>query len=150
MAHEPGTVMKPLVVLGHAPDDCWQWQSVINRDGTAVKQYHGRTIPARRWIWIQLFGTIPAALVVTNTCNNKACVNPHHLRACTQAQACQGSVQTVLLPGDVIDIKRAKKTANQYTATKLAAQKGCSPQTIRDIWRGRSWRVMRTTKEKAA
>lgn len=149
MSHEPGTVMKPLVALGKTPDDCWQWLGAIGTQGCAHKQYHGRQILAKRWMWIQLFGVIPEGLVITNTCNDKTCVNPFHLRACTQADACRGSVQTVLLPADVVEIKRAKKTRNQFTATKLAAQMGCSVQTIRDIWRGRSWRNAKVDPNKA-
>ncbi|GAA0721572.1 HNH endonuclease signature motif containing protein [Dokdonella soli] len=139
MSHEPGAVLKPLVKLGRDPADCWTWLANVDVGGVASKQFGGKRMPARRWMWAQLFGPIPDGLVVTTACGSKTCVNPHHLRACTQADACRASVNTSLLPADVIDIKRAKKDAGPNTARVLADKHGCSPQTIRDIWKRRSW-----------
>jgi hypothetical protein len=62
-----------------------------------MKTIDGKTMPARRWAWMQFFGPITPGFVITNTCQNKACVNPWHLRMCTQAEANRGSVQTILL-----------------------------------------------------
>jgi len=153
MSHEPGITLKPLVKLGRDPGACWTWLGKINELGTAIKQFNGKAIPARRWMWEQLFGPIGAGIVITTRCNDKACINPFHLRACTQAEANQASVQTLLLPHDVVDIRRARKDKGPNTARVLAEKYSVSPQTIRDIWARRSWakkRIRRKAKSNVA
>lgn len=140
MSHEPGTTIKPLVRLGKSPADCWEWLGHINENGCACKQFSGKKLVARRWMWMQLFGPIPDSIVITTTCNNGACVNPHHLFATDQTGATRNGIGSHLLPQDVIEIRRAKKTKGRYTASHLAEKHGVSPTTIRDIWNGKSWK----------
>ncbi len=139
--HQPGMILKPLIAFGRTPSDCWTWLGNHDAAGVPTKTYLGQHMPARRWLWMQLFGPVPDGLVITTmpVCGNKACMNPQHFRACHQAHANRASVQTVLMPADVIEIRRAKKDRGPNTARVLAEKIGCSQQAIRDIWRGRSW-----------
>lgn len=147
--HLPGAVLKPLVKLGRAPDDCWSWLGRIDENGCAMKQFHGVLIPARRWVWMQLFGPIPAGKVITEIRGNRQCTNPFHLRCCTQAEACRATSATTMLAADVAEIRscllRSKQIAEAY-----ADRFGVSPQTIRDIWRNDSWCAPRPFKLPAA
>ena len=140
--HKPGAILKPLVAFGRTPEDCWRWLGNHDETGVPTKTYLGKHMPARRWLWIQLFGPIPEGLVVTTmpVCGNKACMNPWHFRACHQADANRAGVGTVFLPADVVEIKRAKKHRTPCTARILAERYGCSVIAIRDIWSGRTWR----------
>lgn len=133
----PGQTMRPLVKLGRAAGDCWQWLGPVSNVGHGKKTFGGRDIPAHRWLWEQLFGPIPDGLVVYSTCESKACINPHHLACGTMADAVRGSVGTKLLPADVLEIKAAEQSAN---AARFYADKfEVSPQLIRDIWRDDAW-----------
>lgn len=135
-----GQVVKPLVRLGKNPDDCWSWLGPVCSLGHGKKTFAGRDIVAHRWLWEQLFGPIPKGLVVYTTCPSKACVNPHHLACGTQAAACRASVQTKLLPGDVLEIQMAKEDAGPNTARLLAEKFDVNPGAIHAIWRGTTWR----------
>lgn len=139
--HQPGAILKPLIAFGKTPDDCWRWLGNHDDGGVPTKQYLGQHMPARRWLWIQLFGPIPEGLVITTmpACGNKACMNPQHFRACFQAEANRAGVGSVLTPADVIEIRRASKDKGPNTARVLSERIGCSQQAIRDIWRRRSW-----------
>ena len=139
----PGQTIKPLVRLGRGPDDCWTWLSHIAATGHAKKTWHGRDVHAPRWLWELLFGPIPAGAVVYSTCASKSCINPHHLACGLQAEANRASINTKLLPADVIDIRNAKATAGQHTAAQLADRYGVTAGVIREIWAGTTWKRAR-------
>ena len=145
----PGQTLKPLVLLGRDPADCWQYLGAKTSDGYGKKTVGDRTVSAGRWIWETLFGPLPAGLVVSTTCGTHGCLNPHHLRACTQADANRAGVGATLLPGDVVEIKRAKKLRTLGTATALAQRYGCSKREIFDIWGGRALGEPGTRNKKA-
>lgn len=140
MGHPVGAVLKALVKIGRRADDCWDWLGVVNTNGQPQKQLGGKQLPARRWLWGQLFGPVPDGLVVTNTCGKLTCCNPAHLRCCFQAEANRAGAGVVLLPGDVAEIRAAAKTKHPNTAVLLAERYGVTPSTIRDVWRRRSWK----------
>lgn len=139
--HLPGMILKALIRLPSDPNDCWIWLGNISPEGVPTKQYLGKHMPARRWLWLQLFGPIPDGLVVTTmpTCGNKACMNPYHFRACHQADANRNGIGAIFTPADVVEIKRAGKDKTPCTAQILAEKYGCSTIAIRDIWSGRTW-----------
>lgn len=153
MPHAHGTVLKPLVRLGKSPDACWEWLSVVNNNGVAEKQFAGRKVPARRWLWEQLFGPIPEGYVIAQLCGTTTCINPHHLKCTTFAEAARLGTNTTLSAGDATAIraarralvKDAKAKGKPYSlkalAKQLAAQHDVSIYTIRDVWRGDTWKA---------
>lgn len=135
----PGQTVKPVVQLPKDPAACWAWLGPVSATGHGHKTFCGRIVGAHRWMWEQLFGPIPPGLVVFHTCDRKDCVNPHHLRLGSQAEANRGAVHAVLTAADVAEIRRHRDSKNRETARVLAELMGVSPQTIRDVWRGASW-----------
>jgi len=140
MSHEPGVTLKPLVKLGKEPGDCWTWTGSIDDGGYGRKQFAGKSMLAHRWLWMQLFGSIPDGLVVSHKCGNHACVNPHHLQAMTQAENCRQGITASLTPADVVEIRRAKRHGGVNMRQHLADRYGVAPSTISDIWGRKSWR----------
>lgn len=135
-----GQVLKPRVRLGKEPGDCWEWIGSLNSLGYPGKTDGGKSTTGQRWLFQQLFGPLPAALSVRMKCGNRICMNPHHMEIVTLADAQRSGDNAVLLPGDVREILRMKKCRGPGVAKSLAERLGCSEQTIRDIWRGDTWR----------
>ena len=139
MSHAPGSTLRALVKLGRDPADCWLWLGKIDANGYAIKQFNGKPIPARRWMYEQLFGPIPVGLVATTKCGSKQCTNPFCLRLTTQADAVRAGDGTILTSGDIVEIRKQKGLGGDKMAGILAERYGVSPFTIRDIWRRSSW-----------
>lgn len=136
----PGQTVKPQVKIGRNPGDCWEWIGPKTAAGYGKKTFHKRDLMAHRWMWEQLFGPIPQGLVVHHECQNPGCVNPHHLRVCSQAENVREAVTSKLTAGDVLEIKRSKpEVRSPHLADTLAQRHGCSRQLIFDIWGGRAW-----------
>lgn len=138
---ETGQTTKPMVEIGKRTEDCWKWMGKTLPAGYGCKTVNGKSVLAHRWMWEQLFGPIPHGLVIHHECQNPNCVNPHHLRACTQAENCRESVTTLLHPQDVVEIRRARKQEGPSLRKHLAEKFGCSQQLISDIWNRKAWRT---------
>lgn len=140
MAHEPGSTIKPVVALPRNPADCWTWLSSVTA-GRAMKTVGGKATTAARWMWSQLFGPIPAGMVVFHTCGEKTCINPHHLRCGYQAEANRSAAHVTLTPADVRHLRSIPlgERSTQRTRTE-AMQLGVQPAAIRDVWRNSTWR----------
>lgn len=68
-------------------DECWEWRGGRDQNGYGIigkgKRHSGRW-QAHRLSWTLYNGPIPMGLVLDHICCNPPCVNPAHLRVCTQ------------------------------------------------------------------
>lgn len=133
-----GARFKPLVRLGKAPNDCWEWIGNVNkRTGYGKKQWYGKTVLAHRWVWEMFFGKIPEDKVINHKCSNRSCVNPAHLEVVTPIENFRHGNSTKLTPEIVRAIRESEPQWGDRN--RIAKKYGVTPSTVSDIRYGRSW-----------
>ena len=60
-------------------NECWNWLASIGSNGYGSFRYNGGMEDAHRVAWKLIVGKIPKGKLVLHKCNNKRCVNPHHM-----------------------------------------------------------------------
>ena len=66
--------------------DCWVWQRAKDSKGYGrFKREEGRNTSAHRIGYDLAKGPVPPRLVIDHLCRNRACCNPDHLEAVTNA-----------------------------------------------------------------
>lgn len=65
---------------------CWIWQKALTAAGYGQGWDGSRVVKAHRWMYERLVGPIPHGHVLDHLCNQRACVNPVHLRPVEQRE----------------------------------------------------------------
>jgi hypothetical protein len=136
--------------------DCWEWQAAKQKNsGVPVIRYEGRHYCARRAIAKELGHNLEGK-IVTQTCGNKACVNPDHIKVMTKsALQKRTNSQTVYYQSitrrqkcSAARRKSAKLTPEKAEAIRndprpqrvIAEEYGITQPTVSSIKRQRMWR----------
>lgn len=133
---------------------CWEWTGSKRRFGYGSIQEcgkDGRYLQAHRLSYQMHVGPIPDGFFVMHKCDNPSCVNPDHLqigtpRDNTQDMIAKGRKNVVAPVGEkngksklTEDLARYIKSSSSTNA-QLARELNLSPNCIRGVRTGRTWR----------
>lgn len=131
--------------------DCWEWQGTVTNNGYGEVLVDGKKHLAHRASWRLRRGEIPEGMCVCHTCDNRICVNPHHLFLGTRGD----NIKDMDLKGRRVNTPHlgekhggAKLTEDQVyeilasmdTQVSLGKRYGVRQTTISRIKRRESWK----------
>lgn len=137
---------------------CWLWSGAPG-DSSKTGQYgrfriNGPQEKAHRASWLLYRGDIPDGLHVLHSCDNPACVNPHHLFLGTNLdnvmdRVSKGRSGWESRPGEAHPMSRlteadVRSIRTRYAAgtrgRALAKEYGVNPATVSEIITRRKWK----------
>jgi hypothetical protein len=129
-----------------APDACWEWQGLRNRDGYGRVSKNGANTSAHRFAYTVAVGEIPSGMFVCHACDNRLCCNPAHLWLGTAADnnhdrdAKGRSRYAKTLTPEQVAQARSEVAAGVTSLAELGRRFGVSAETIRAAVRGQTHR----------
>lgn len=132
-------------------NECWGWNSVLDRHGYGEFSVGHTKYIASRMAWIVSNGDIPRGLCVLHSCDNPACVNPKHLHLGTkQDNSTEMSIRGRSTTGerssfarltwDKVKEIRRKFHNEKMGCVKLYKEYGVCRRTIENIVYNKTWK----------
>lgn len=138
--------------ISDEPSACWVWQKGLSRKGYGSFSANGKSVQAHRYSYEIAFGAIPDNLCVCHRCDNRRCVNPHHLWLGTNADNTRDKMQkgrhvvafgvkqanAKLTDAKVIEIFHLRQRG--LSQEKIAKQFGLDQTAISLVLRRKTWK----------
>jgi len=133
--HDHGYISQCHIPLKRSGEDC-----ALDRDGYSRASTVGAgSNRMHRRVYESLHGQVPAGMVLDHLCGNRACCNPAHLEAVTQAVNVRRSHRARLSPEQVARIKELRKDGMRPTA--IGRLFGVTQSHVSHICSNRYWRT---------
>lgn len=133
--HDHGYTSPCHIPLKRRGDDC-----SLDRDGySRASSAADRSQRMHRLVYQRLHGQVPDGMVLDHLCGNRACCNPAHLEAVTQAVNVRRSRLAQLSPEQVARIKELRKAGMRPTT--IGRLFGVTQSHVSHICSNRYWRT---------
>lgn len=110
-----------------AESGCWNWTSTLHRDGYGKFWFVDRQVAAHR-VSYEIFSGDSKGKWVLHKCDNRKCVNPHHLYLGDAKKNAQDRTERkryrVMTPFSVVQEIRREYSSGGITQQKLADKYG--------------------------
>ena len=128
--------------------DCWPWQGRVGDSGYPLVWINNVQFTATRIAYLDYYGKQPGDLLVCHTCDNRRCMNPHHLFLGThhdnmvdcheKGRRCRGTRhhRAKLTEAQVLEILEHE---GKMRWIDIARKYGVSKASIGAILKGRNW-----------
>lgn len=115
------------------PAECWEWLGYTTRDGYGRLWLRGRMVLAHRLGWTLHHGVaIPAGTQLDHACRNRACANPAHLEAVSNAENGRRGDKARLTP---LDVQLIRLVGNALPQREVGAAFGVARRTVSHVLR---------------
>lgn len=130
------------LVLIQENNECWIWTGTLSDNGYGKIHIDRILYYAHRISFLFHNNKIDPDLVVMHSCDNKRCVNPHHLSQDTQwvnsmDAAIKGRFVRKLSEPDIKKIRHLRESG--LSLEKIAAQFGVCHSSINKIVKRKTW-----------
>lgn len=131
-------------------DECWLWLGGISGNGYGAVCENRRVLLAHRVQYTISIGPIPGGMLVLHSCDNRACVNPNHLRLGTHKENMRDRrVRSRTAIGSrtgnnkLIEEEVKEILTSSESNVVLAAKYGVHHKSIARLRRGVGWQHVR-------
>jgi hypothetical protein len=137
---------------------CWIWRGGQSGNGYGRLSHDGRVHGAHRWFYEREHGPVPEGKFLDHLCRVTLCCNPAHLEPVTHTENVRRGIGTKLTALQVAEIRnvrdqllraagptsdgkpRRRVPNGRAIRAALGDEYGVTPDQIKHIWGGRSWR----------